>query len=149
MVEIIPSVAAHCRLLDQTIRPEDLEEAIRLGLDPKKSTFYAYRRAVYRKTALVNGKVAAMWGVIGTPLGNHGVPYLITGTEALKVSPMKFAKIYISELKTMNHLFPILQNYVDAQYKPAVRLLKIAGFTLEGPVMLNNFPFYKFTLGQV
>jgi hypothetical protein len=145
-VEIIDSVVAHTRQLSKTLREADKLEAIRVGLDPDKAVFYSYRRGVYRKTALIGGRVAAMWGVSGTPLSLIGMPYLITGTEVQKIPSIRFAKIYIKEVQKMNRIFPVLQNYVDASYKGAVRLLQIAGFKLEGPIVLNNFEFYRFTM---
>jgi hypothetical protein len=145
---VIDSVAKHCAELAKTIRPEDALEAVRLGLDPRKSIFSAYRQAVYRKTALLDDHVAAMWGVIGTPLSMTGIPYFITGTDAVRLSPVRFARLYTSEAKIMNDIFPVLENYVDASYTGAVKLLKLAGFTLEGPVMVNDNPFYKFKRTQ-
>lgn len=143
---IIDSEEQHCKELTDTLRQEDRLEAIHSGLEPQEAVQYCFLRGVYRKTALVNEKVAAMWGVIGTPLGNTGTPYLITGTEALKTSPIRFAKIYLEEARIMNKLFPVLQNYVDMKYHGAVRLLLIAGFNLTGPEMINGNPFYKFTM---
>ena len=149
MILVVDSTAAHARELSKSLREKDKLEAFRIGLDPNKAVFQAYKRAVYRKTALVDGKVAAMWGVVGTLLSMQGMPYFLTGTEADKVSPIQFTRLYIKESKEMNKLFPILQNLVDASYTGAVRLLEIAGFKLEGPITLNDSEFYKFTMSNV
>jgi hypothetical protein len=87
-----------------------------------------------------------MWGICGVHIGLIGHPYLITGYKALSVSPVRFAKIYIQEVQVMKRMFPVLENYVDAEYTGACRLLEIAGFTLEGPMMLNNNQFYRFSM---
>jgi hypothetical protein len=145
-IEIIDSWAFHARELYQTLRKEDTQEAIRSGLEPEKAILYSYRSALYRKTALINGDVAAMWGVCGTPLSMIGQPYLITGELVHKVSPIKFTRIYTQEVQVMKGLFPSLINYVDAEYTGAVRLLRIAGFDLEGPMMLNGNEFYRFSM---
>lgn len=148
-VQIVNSVPVHTRQLTKTLRDNDKLEAIRAGLDVNKAVWDSYHPALYRKTALIDGRVAAMWGVRGTPLGITGVPYLITGTEVQKVSPLRFAKIYIQEVQHMKKLFPVLENYVDAGYTGAVRMLLLAGFTLKGPVLLNDHLFFKFTMGNV
>lgn len=145
-VQIVNSTAKHSRQLGQTLRAADKKEAERLGLDPTKAVFHAYHGAVYRKTALVNGEVAAMWGVVGTPLGTLGRPYLITGEAVEKISPYKFARIYMNEVQQMKKLFPVLENYVDASYTGAVRMLKLAGFQLGRLFNLGNSQFYVFTM---
>lgn len=144
-VEILDSVESHCEELIKTLRLDDKLEAIRIGLDPDTAILYSWSRGLYRKTGLINGKVAAMWGVIGTPMSITGIPYLITGTEVTKISPICFAKIYTKEVKQMKKLFPILESYVDANYHGAVRLLKITGFTLSKPIEINGFLFRKFS----
>lgn len=147
-VEILDSVESHCEELIKTLRLDDKLEAIRIGLDPDTAILYSWSRGLYRKTGLINGKVAAIWGVMGTPMSFIGCPYLITGTEVTKISPIRFAKIYTKEVKQMKRLFPVLENYVDASYTGAVRMLRLAGFKLEGPVIVNNNDFYKFTMSN-
>lgn len=144
-VLIVDSEEHHAEELTKSLRENDKLEAVRIGLDPETAVLHSYNYGLYRKTGLITGKVAAMWGVMGTPIGIIGCPYLITGSEVYRISPIRFAKIYMKELKIMKSLFPVLENYVDASYIGAVRMLSLAGFKLEGPVMLNNNSFYKFT----
>lgn len=146
VIEIIPSTLKHARELSKTLRPEDKQEAIHFGLDPNKAAFYSFRRALYRLTAVVDGEVAAMWGVIGTPMSNIGRPYLITGTAVNKVSPLVFTRIYKQEVQNMMKLFPVLENYVDASYYSAVRMLKLIGFTISKPFEYNGNLFNKFSI---
>jgi hypothetical protein len=86
-----------------------------------------------------------MWGVAGISLGIKGMPYLITSPLSETISPIKFAKIYTSQVKEMKKLFPVLENYVDASYTGAVRMLSLAGFRLD-PVTINNNDFFKFSM---
>lgn len=120
-----------------------------MGLNPDTALYHTYRNALYRKTALLNGEVAAMWGVCGTPLSISGVPYLLTSPLVETVSPIVFSRLYIKEVQEMKKLFPVLENYVDAEYTCAVKMLLLAGFKLEGPITLNNSLFYKFSIGMV
>jgi len=128
------------------MRENDKKEARALGLIPHHALFYAYKHACFRRTALVDGRVAAMWGVVGTPLGLVGQPYLITGTECDGVSPIAFAKVYLKELQAMARIFPILENYVDAEYTGAVGMLELAGFNLTEETTFHGHRFYKFTM---
>ena len=145
MITIVPSTLKHVRELSETMREADKNEMSRLGVAPHKALFYSFKFSILRRTALIDGKVAAMWGVYGVPTGITGQPYLLTSPVSETVSPLKFAKIYMNEVNQMKKLFPVLQNYVDASYTGAVRMLKLAGFELE-PVTLNGNDFYKFSM---
>lgn len=133
MIEIVESTLTHVRELRKSLREGDKQEVLAIGSNPDKAVYYSYKNSVYRRTALVNGKVAAMWGVGGTPLGNLGRPYLLTSTVSEEVSPLAFARVYISEVRKMQRLFPILENFVDAYYHGAIRMLRISGFTVDKP----------------
>lgn len=147
-ITVLESKALHAKLLSEVLRKEDSLEAEALGIDPTKAAFFAYRNATYRYTAFVDNKIAAMWGVVGTPLAVTGQPYLLTTSAVENISPVKFARLYKEEVKKMSQLFPKLENYVDARYTKSIRMLKIAGFELSEIMLLgpNKTPFNKFTL---
>lgn len=142
---IVTSTLPHVRELSETMRDNDKKELSKLGLAPHKALFYSYKFSLMRKTALIDGKVAAMWGVYGVPTGITGQPYFLTSHLVETLPPIKFIKLYLNEVNQMKKLFPVLQNYVDADYTGAVRMLKIAGFNLE-PVTLNGHKFYKYQM---
>ena len=131
----------------KVLRKEDQQEADALGVNPEKALFGLYRYAVLRKTAFVDNQIAALWGVVGTPLGIVGRPYLITGQAVELVSPLTFARIYRKEVVKMQELFPVLEQYVDASYTGSVKMIQLAGFSLNGEINTgpNKTMFYKFT----
>ena len=132
-IEIVPATAAHARALGCGLRPADRREIVICGLDPERTVTLSFEHSVLRRTALVGGRVAAMWGVTGTPLGIVGCPWLLTGLPALEVSPIRFARLYKAQVADMLRLFPLLENYVDASYAGAIRMLELAGFRLDDP----------------
>jgi hypothetical protein len=132
-LEIVNATSEHVRKLSETIREADKKEAERIGLNPKKGLFYAYRQSIFRKTALLDGEPIAMWGIGGSLFASSGKPWLITGTGVEKISPIKFARLYKKQVEDMRAYFDVLTNQVDAEYEGAVRMLKIAGFTLSEP----------------
>lgn len=142
---IVTSTLDHVKELSETMREADKNEVRKLGISHHKALFYSYKFSLMRKTALIDDKVVAMWGVFGVPLGVTGQPYFLTSSLIETLPPIKFAKLYLNEVNQMKKLFPVLENYVDADYTGAVRMLKIAGFTLE-PVTLNGCKFYKYTM---
>ena len=144
-MEVKYSVLEDVERLSANMREKDRKEAEALGMNAKKALYLTFRYGILRKSAFLDGKIVAMWGICGTPLSLVGRPYLITSNEVARMSPLKFARMYAKEVQTMNSLFPILENYVDANYDEAVRLLKIVGFELT-PEKINGNDFYKYRM---
>lgn len=146
-VEVVDTTMSHIRELRKTLREADKKEAIAAGLDPMRACVYAFKQACWRRTGLIDDQPAAIWGVRGNLLGLVGQPYLITNTRVDLISPLKFAKIYIKEVQVMKKMFPVLENYVDASYTGACRMLSLAGFKLD-PITINNHEFYRFSMAS-
>jgi hypothetical protein len=102
------------------------------------------------RTGLVNGRVGAMWGVVGMALGQLGQPWLLTGPACRLISPLLFARIYRQEALAMLDFFPRLENYVDASYGAAVRMLRLAGFWVDEPMPYGakGALFRRFGMGE-
>lgn len=145
MIQIVPSTLRHVTELSETMNDLDKKEIVSLGMTPRKALFYSYKFSLMRRTAVIDGGVAAMWGVFGVPMGITGQPYLLTSPLVRTIPVRKFVSIYKNEVQQMKKLFPVLENYVDASYEGAIRMLRIAGFSLES-VTLNDKSFYKFRM---
>lgn len=145
-IEIVSATAVHIRELMDTLREADRLEIESFGLSANKGLWLSYRRGLYNKCALVNGKVAAVWGLCGTHLGYTGQPWLLTSNEVYKISPLKFAKIYQKEVYKMLELFPLLENYVAVEYEKAIRMLSIVGFDIGEPEKWGKGMFKRFTM---
>lgn len=145
-VEIVPATAAHIRALQKDLRAADRSEIENYGFSAAKGLWRSYKEGLGNKTALVDGAVAAMWGCAGSYLGNKGQPWLMTSLSCERVSPLFFARLYQKEVAKMLEIFPVLENYVAADYDQAVRLLEIVGFELGEPEILGAGGLYrKFT----
>jgi len=115
-----------------------------VGVDPVVALPKAYTDSVYCKTALIDEVPAAMFGLAGVILGNVGIPFLLTSTEVSRVSPLCFARVYKDQVDEMKQYFPYLENYVDANYTGAVKMLKIAGFSLDQPIKVGSGCYQRF-----
>lgn len=144
-ITIVPAIGAHIAALKANLRAEDEAEIVRFGITVQKALWYSYRNSLTRKTALIDGVVAACWGVHGVFMGNTGVPWLITTSEVRRISPLLFARIYQQEVLSMLKMFRKLENYVDPAYTSAVRLLEIIDFKVSDPEMLKGVSVRKFT----
>lgn len=132
--------------LINTLRDKDREEIRRSGGIPNKVLFDSFNVSVLRRSFILDGEVVAMWGVRGNVLGYYGIPYLLTGYGVEKLSPIVFARMYRKEVQGMRKIFPVLENYVDATYESAIKMLRIAGFEIFDPIKINNADFCKFRL---
>lgn len=148
IVSIVDTLPHHLRELAANIRHEDEREILAFGLSPNKALWRSYKASIYTKTALIDGKVAGVWGVAGTFMGDVGEPWFITTHEIKKISPLRIARDYMREVQKMLEMFDKFENFVDARYDSAIRLLDIAGFTLydASPLEENGYLFRKFEM---
>lgn len=144
MVEIVDSTAAHTRQL--VFNEQAKIEANAIGEDATKLLFKLYRRACYRKTALIDGRPVAMWGVYGAPLSLIGNPYFETGLGIEKLSKLRLMKMYINEIEVMRRLFPVLLNYVQDHHHQAIGALRLAGFEISEPEVIGGALYRKYQL---
>lgn len=144
-VVIVPAAIAHVYLLAANMRAADRAEAVGLGADPKRALRLSFRQALMRRTAFVDGAIAAMWGLAGDCLSDVGYPWLVT-SAAIERLPLTFVREGRRQLAAMLRLKPILENVVAADYAGAVRFLEILGFTLEEPIAMGpaGLPYRKF-----
>lgn len=143
-LEIVDSTAAHTRQLQ--FNDQSHLEANACREDPNRLLFQVYRRAVYRKTALVDNHPVAMWGVVGTPLSVTGYPYFETGLGVEKIPKLRLIKTYKQEVQIMNGLFPVLTNYVQDHHYQAIGALRLAGFTISEPELINGSLYRKYQI---
>lgn len=145
-ISLVPSTLRHVRELSQTIRDKDKAEILALGMTVKQGIYKSYKACIWSRTALLDDKVVAMFGVSGSILGNIGYPYLLTSDEVYKMSPLQFTRLYIQQVKDMKELFSMLESHVDSDYPEALRLLQMSGFKFVDAVEVNNHLFYKMSL---
>lgn len=152
-IEIIPTIPQHVLELRSTLREEDASEICKFGLPIRKALYRSFRNAIFCRTGLVDGRVAAIWGLGGIILGETGHPWLLTGTACDSVNPLTFARIYKREIEEMLTHFPVLTNWVDSTYTKSVRLLELIGFTLDDPMPIRGLKsdalFRKFHMRSV
>lgn len=103
-----------------------------LGITPYNALYSSYQRSLYAKSAFIDGKLVAMWGLAGTYLGPAGYPWLALAPSVEKY-PFKVVFRYRQELKEMLQLFPVLIEDVDVRNVKSVRLLKLMGFIMSEP----------------
>jgi hypothetical protein len=135
---IVPASVEHLHALASHLRAQDEAEILGLGVSVKKALWRAYRNSVLCKAALVDGEVAAVWGLcLGLRpgvnlLSDTGVPWLHT-SYALERMPIAFIKEARREVAAMRAVRPRLENHVLTSYASAIRFIKMMGFTVDPP----------------
>lgn len=143
--EIVPCTLDHIAELCNFMRQSDKDEIESFGISVTAAALNSYNACEENKTVLADGKVAACFGVY--PLSSDkGHPWLLTTVELEKINPLKFYRMYKCEVDEMLLKFHCLENYVDARYTKAVRLLEILGFSLGEPEPYGDGIFRKFSI---
>lgn len=147
-LEISAATQEHAEVLSRRLRQADVTEGLRLGVDPVSATIASFESSAMPRVVLVDGEVAAMWGASGDLGDRVGRPWFLTADACEKIHPVRFVRLYCSEVRRLIAQFPRLENYVDAQYTGAVRLISLAGFTLgpAEPYGVTQSLFRRFTM---
>ncbi len=149
-IQITDTLPEHVLAIRDALQEDDKREISGYGVSCAKATWRTYKRAIWCRTALIDGIPAAFWGVAGIRFGNKGIPFLLTSHHVRKISPLKFTRIYQLQLRDMLKIYPKLENWVLSDYNEAVRLLQIVGFTIGEPQALgrHGLMYSKFSMGE-
>jgi hypothetical protein len=134
IIETRPSVKADIYSFYSNLQEKDRQEVEKLGFTPRKALYIAYRKGIHKMTGLVDNEIVAMWGLtFDSLLSNVGHPYFLSGPNIRKIETRLILSLYKEEIREMLTYFPVLENYVDESYTEAIRLLKLAKFTIFDP----------------
>jgi hypothetical protein len=142
---ILPSKIEDVYRMAGRLRSDDEAEITSFGLNPREALRTSFRHAILRRTAFVDGEIAAMWGLGGAMLSDSGNPWLMT-TPVVERVPVTFFKVGRAQLAEMLAQRAFLFNFVQASYRRACRFLEVLGFVLDSaaPMGPNNVPFRRF-----
>lgn len=145
MITILPATPAHLAYLRDNLRAGEMREIACLGSTPGEALRLSLAGSIFARVGISDGRVAAVWGCGGSPLGGVGEPWLLTTAEVERI-PVQFVKIARAEVGQMLGLFPVLSNYVSVQYRQACRFLECVGFRLGDPVRIGAGDWHEFRM---
>lgn len=145
--QIVLTERAHVAELGGNLRAADRSELESAGMTGQRALWRSWRAAYYSSTAIVDGEVAAIWGVGGSPMGRVGRPWLLT-SPAAEGAKRAFVRVGRTEVGKMLGIYPEMRGFVDSRYKGALRLLQTLGFDLSEPVPFGPFraPFCQYSI---
>ena len=120
--EVVLTEAAHVAALGDNLRGADRSEVESAGMTGQRALWRSWRAAYYSATALVDGEVAAIWGVGGSPVGRVGRPWLLT-SPAVENARVAILRVGRAEVGKMLCIYPEMRGFVDSRYQGALRLL--------------------------
>lgn len=127
------------------LRQEDVDEILAgSGASALDALTEGVRRSVYSRSASVDGRVIAMWGVAPTDADPKlGIAWLL-GSPDLSRHRRPFLRHARHELAAMLIVRPVLINFVDGRYAAALRWVTWLGFEVGEPRPLrpNGIPFH-------
>lgn len=149
--ELLPGTREHAEYIAQHIRRDDaLEGLYMLGKAPSKAVLDAYGSTAEPYTTTVEGKPAAMTGVVPTSILDRSGSIWMLSTDGLE--KIRFGK---RELRTMReHLeymcrgYDMVENWVYDGNTTSLKLLRFLGFDIEGPRPMGLYqkPFRRFEM---
>ncbi len=128
-IVIEDTIPAYLRMMADATHKDIADTVIKLGMSPRRALWKSWKNSIFSKTAFINGKIAAIWGLGGSTMDTIGYPWLVLAPCADEY-PFKVAFIYKKELMKMQSMYPELEDYVDCKNEKAIRLLEIMGFSL-------------------
>ena len=127
-VRIVSCRAAHIAEIARTMRSEDRAEITATGMQVKHFLFRLYAESpLYRRAALVDGEVAAVWGDMAPLLATEGQMWLLTAPPVERV-PLAFMREVKAHVKKHLEVRSVLRADASAEYERALRFFKLAGF---------------------
>lgn len=132
MIEFVDMKLSHAYDLAPRLRAEDVEEVEALGFTPRQSLRKNFYESCVRKTIMVDGEVAACFGLRGTIVGETGHIWLLT-SHLVEGVYLALASAYRKQMREFLEIYPRLENYCLASYTKSLGLMKLSGFTVHDP----------------
>ena len=83
--EIVEAKPWHVGQLARNLRFEHRALLLVMGLDPHRELRAIYQSSLVRKACILNGKVAALWGITGTLASGAGFVWLAISNDAARL----------------------------------------------------------------
>jgi len=139
---------SHVARIANRIRAIDAAECRAVGHTPKQALRSSLKASTFALTIMLDGQPVAMLGVVPySVLEGIGSPWLL-GTDDVLKGARQFLTVGPRVVTAMQREWPKLQNYVGAENRQALRVLKRLGFDVSPEVVLiGSMPMRLFTKG--
>ncbi len=129
--EIVPASPRHIRPLAKRLRAGACVALMDRGFDPRRALHDAFMGSHYCRAALVDGRVAAMWGLEGPLLGGAAKIWLALSEEVGHL-PVMIVREARRELAEIAAVYGGIEAAVLPEDQAAVRFASFLGFREHG-----------------
>lgn len=134
---IVPALPVHVGIIAGQLTPEERERFKGYGRDARRVIRGFFRQSSYRRTALIDERPAAIWGITGTLVAPTGILWLRLAAGARK-SPRLVVEEGRLELGRMLEVRREIVAYVHEDDSVAQRFAEFFGFELSGPMRVDG-----------
>jgi hypothetical protein len=125
--EVVEGRPWHCGQIVRTLRRDHAEVLSRLGLDAHKMLRACFDDSSFRRAWLIDGRLGAIGGVMGTSASCHGFVWIAFSEEATKY-PIEIVREARKQLRgIMSHRHELVTSLVLSDIT-SVRFAKFLGF---------------------
>jgi hypothetical protein len=129
-IKFIPASLAHARRIANRLGHHDRIECEAFGKSPVSALRYSIRSSYRAWTGTLDGTPEAAWGVTSLSLiEGLGSPWML-GTDRARDFPRAFVMAGKLTIPIMLNSFRRLENVVSAANEPAIKLLRLWGFSI-------------------
>lgn len=127
MVEIVPTKAIHIRPLAMKWRNTAQIGVMHHGYNPRRALHDAVIKSHFCRTALVDGKPEAMWGLMGPMLSEHALVWLAMSDQVTRFPKLVFTEAR-RQLEAMGQCYAELATTVLPEDRAAIAFAVALGF---------------------
>lgn len=128
--QIIPARPWHCGQMCRLLRSAHREAVTAIGVDAHRELRDRFEASAFRRAWLVDGKLGALGGVMGSPLATAGFIWLALAEDARKY-PLAIVKEARRQLDLIMVTKRELATTVLQDDEPAMRLAVFLGFHVD------------------
>jgi hypothetical protein len=128
-VEIVEAKRRHCGLMARMMRVEHDAALRRRGINLHRAIREKFAESHYCRAAFVDGHIAGMWGLCGSPLASDGMVWLVVAQHVLK-HRRKIVELARAELVKMAEGKRYLGAAIIPEDEAACRFASFMGFSL-------------------
>jgi hypothetical protein len=133
------------------LRPGDAREIAALGYSKSEALGRSIARSLWADAYLIDGEVAAILGLaLPSMTGRLASLWLVTGRPVGR-HRKTFLRLCRARLAEVRRQWPVLVDYVHADYAEAHRWLEWLGFTIGPPEPYGQLgaPFCRASIGEI
>jgi hypothetical protein len=104
--ELVEAKAWHCGAMSRMLRLEHKMAVAMIGLDSHRELRTAFDDSMYRKSWLIDGKLASIGGVVGPTISTYGLIWLAFSSAATKypLAMVRLMRAQLTEIMRTRHL---------------------------------------------